>query len=120
MKSARKKTTKRRDTATKRSRDRRPRAPTLAQSKWPQARLSDRPLIPARRVCELLGGVSKMKLWRLTGSARECYRALGFPRPVSINNRNYFRLDEVEAWIDRQAVAAPPAVGPGHGVSAAA
>jgi predicted DNA-binding transcriptional regulator AlpA len=122
MKSTRKKTVKRRDAVVKRGGRNRQisSVPTFAQSNWPPARLSDRQLVPASRVCELLGGVSKMKLWRLTSSPLVCYRALAFPRPVSINNRNYFRLDEVESWIDRQAAAAPPAVGPGHPVGAAA
>jgi predicted DNA-binding transcriptional regulator AlpA len=58
-------------------------------------------LATAKRVRELLGGVSEMHLWRLM--CHEAYRHLKFPAPIKINNRNYFRLGEVAAWIDAQA-----------------
>lgn len=82
---------------------------TIGRSKWPKARATDKRLIPATHVCAMLGSTSrkgepqpcsKMHLWRLVNLER--YRELNFPRPISINNRNYFRLDEVEAWIDLQ------------------
>jgi hypothetical protein len=63
---------------------------------------------------------SKMRLWRLTSSPLESYRALCFPRPVSINDRNYFRLKEVEGWIDLQTTAARRSAFTGQPVGAAA
>jgi len=39
------------------------------------------------------GGVSDMALWRWLRNPK-----LGFPRPIKINGRNYWRLDELEAW----------------------
>jgi predicted DNA-binding transcriptional regulator AlpA len=38
-------------------------------------------------------GISDMTLWRWAHDP-----ALGFPRPVYINRRRYWRLAEVEAW----------------------
>ena len=54
-------------------------------------------LITAKRLRELLGGVSEMHIWRLL--SLEAYRPLQFPRPTKINGRNYWSLREVNAWI---------------------
>ncbi|HEX9868802.1 MAG TPA: transcriptional regulator [Candidatus Tectomicrobia bacterium] len=49
----------------------------------------------ARRVREQLGGVSEVTLWRFQRDPN-----LGFPTPVRINGRLYFRVDEIDAWIE--------------------
>lgn len=66
-----------------------------------QSQLSDECLITSRRLREFLGDVSEMHIWRLLND--EGYKALKFPRPIKINNRNYFRFVEIKAWIDKQA-----------------
>ena len=54
--------------------------------------------ITAKEVCARLGGISDMTLWRYLND-----ESVGFPRPVYIRRRRYFREDEITAWIDRQA-----------------
>ncbi len=49
----------------------------------------------AKRVREQLGGVSEVTLWRFLRDPN-----LGFPTPVRINKRLYFRADEIDAWIE--------------------
>ena len=51
-----------------------------------------------RRTC---GGVSLMTLHRwIKGS--------GFPRPVYVNNRRFWRADDVNAWWNSRSTIAPP------------
>lgn len=57
--------------------------------------------INAARVCELCGGVSDMSLWRWLDDAE-----LGFPRPIYIARRRYWREADVIAWLDSREVAA--------------
>ena len=38
-------------------------------------------------------GVSQMTVWRWLQK-----KALGFPKPIRINERNYWKLQELEAW----------------------
>jgi predicted DNA-binding transcriptional regulator AlpA len=38
-------------------------------------------------------GVSDMSLWRWSRD-----KALGFPAPIRINNRRFWRLGDLEAW----------------------
>ncbi len=47
------------------------------------------------RVREQLGGVSEVTLWRFQRDPK-----LGFPTPVRINARLYFKADEIDAWIE--------------------
>jgi prophage regulatory protein len=50
-----------------------------------------------RRQLRALIPASDMTIWRWQ-------RANLFPLPISINGRNYWRLDEIEAWLrDRAA-----------------
>ena len=42
-------------------------------------------------------GISDMSLWRWVKDP-----AIGFPQPMRINNRRYFRIDEIEAFERRQ------------------
>lgn len=57
--------------------------------------------IPAARVRELCGGVSDMSLFRWLHNP-----ALGFPRPIYISRRRYWREAEILTWLDARAEAA--------------
>lgn len=64
----------------------------------------DSNLISAVSVRKICGGISDMSLWRWLHDPQ-----LGFPQPILIQRRRYWREAEVQAWIDqragRQAVA---------------
>ena len=55
-------------------------------------------LVPAPKLRQMLG-ISSVTMWRWRNNPD-----MGFPRPVSINDRNYFHLLDVQAWIERQRV----------------
>lgn len=57
-------------------------------------------MIMANAVRELCGGISDMTLWRWLHDP-----ALGFPKPIYIGKRRYFREAEIYAWIEAQAEA---------------
>lgn len=61
-------------------------------------------LITAAEVRARFGDISDMTLWRWLDDA-----ALGFPRPVRIQRRRFFREAEIEAFIERQAAASTAA-----------
>jgi predicted DNA-binding transcriptional regulator AlpA len=61
---------------------------------------SDESLIPSRQLRQLLGSCSEMHIWRLLN--REKLRPLAFPRPIKINDRNYWRLGAIRRWIEDQ------------------
>jgi predicted DNA-binding transcriptional regulator AlpA len=64
--------------------------------------LSDESLITSKQLRELLGHCSEMHIWRLLN--KEKYQPLAFPKPIKINDRNYWRLGGVRQWIrDREA-----------------
>jgi len=68
-------------------------------------------LISTKQACELLGGCSKMHLWRLLHD--ESYRSLGFPEPIERGKhgrhpRKYFWRGEVLAWLAKQKVSLRP------------
>lgn len=63
--------------------------------------MDDAKLITARRLRELLGGVSDMCIWRWQKDP-----AKAFPQPLYIGKRRYWRETEVRAWIDAQATSA--------------
>jgi predicted DNA-binding transcriptional regulator AlpA len=70
------------------------------------ADLSDDYLISINQVCEMLGGCSRMHVWRLVND--DDYKDFGFPRPIPIgkigrHTRQYFRLGEIRRWIVKQA-----------------
>lgn len=65
-----------------------------------QSEVSDR-RIPARAVRDLCGGVSDMSLYRWLNNER-----LGFPQPVYIQKRRYWREREILAWLEGQEGAA--------------
>jgi predicted DNA-binding transcriptional regulator AlpA len=58
------------------------------------------PLLSAKHVCEFLGGISQMTLWR--------YRTnLGFPPPdYLLSRRRFWRASSIETWLAAQAVRA--------------
>ena len=53
---------------------------------------ADQEYITAKQVCQRFG-VSDMTLWRWLVRTD-----LGFPRPIVINGRRYFRIVDVKAW----------------------
>ncbi|SFP35395.1 helix-turn-helix transcriptional regulator [Tranquillimonas alkanivorans] len=57
-------------------------------------------LIPAVAVREMIGGVSDMTIWRWQHDPE-----LEFPKPTRISRRRYWRLSEIEAWLEKQAKA---------------
>lgn len=50
-------------------------------------------LITAGTLCERLGGISAMSLWRWVRDP-----ALDFPKPIMIRRRRYWREAEIAAW----------------------
>ena len=62
--------------------------------------LSDETLIASRQLRELLGCCSEMHIWRLLNRAKN--QALAFPKPIKINDRNYWRLGAIRQWIMAQ------------------
>ena len=55
----------------------------------------------AATVRQQLGKISNVTLWRWVRDP-----GLNFPKPIKISRRNYFRADEIDAWIEAQAEAA--------------
>jgi predicted DNA-binding transcriptional regulator AlpA len=75
------------------------------------AAIDDTQLITTKQLRVILGDCSEMHVWRLLNDQK--YRALKFPRPIPINRRNYFRLQEVRRWIgerarENQSTRSPP------------
>lgn len=60
-------------------------------------------LLTTKQARDLLGGCSDMHIWRMLNLP--AYAHFKFPRPVTINRRNYFRRRELVAWIELQARA---------------
>lgn len=63
-------------------------------------------MISAKDVCRMLGNCSRMHLWRLV--CDPAYVSLNFPKPISIgkvgrNERKFFRIGDVKAWLARRA-----------------
>ena len=56
-------------------------------------------LLPDSQVRQRYGGISAMTLWRWDSDP-----ALGFPKPVRINNRKYRSEDELDAFDRQRAV----------------
>jgi predicted DNA-binding transcriptional regulator AlpA len=64
------------------------------------AGFSDESLISGRQLRQLLGNCSGMHIWRLLN--KQELQPLGFPIPIKINGRNYWRLGEIRQWIRDQ------------------
>lgn len=58
-------------------------------------------LIPSATVRQFCGGISDMTLWRWLSDPK-----MGFPKPIVIQRRRYWRLADIEAWIAERATAA--------------
>ena len=58
-------------------------------------------LISSRGVRAILGGISNMSLWRW----QNCME-IDFPKPIKIMGRNYWKNDEVSAWVASHGGAA--------------
>jgi len=71
-----------------------------------RSQLSDESLIGGKQLRKFLGGCSEMHIWRLLNCEKN--RALAFPRPIKINDRNYWRLGAVRQWVcEREAESQP-------------
>lgn len=55
-------------------------------------------LISANTVRELCGGISDMSLWRWLN-----HPELGFPKPIYISTRRYWREADIAEWIENRA-----------------
>lgn len=61
-------------------------------------------VIPIRRLCEdVFGGVSTMWVDRKIADPNS-----GFPRPIYISGKRFWRLSEVLAWIEAQPTEGDP------------
>ena len=59
-------------------------------------------LIPSATVREICGGISDMSLWRWLNDP-----VMGFPRPLVISRRRYWREADIANWIaERERAAA--------------
>lgn len=59
--------------------------------------LPETTLLDARDI-KRLAPVSDMSIWRWV-------KAGEFPRPIKISRRNYWRSDEISAWLEQQSAA---------------
>jgi predicted DNA-binding transcriptional regulator AlpA len=57
-------------------------------------------LVPATKLRSMIG-ISAVTLWRWRQN-----EAVGFPRAIMINGRNYFPWADVQGWLARQQQAA--------------
>lgn len=57
-------------------------------------------LVNSNTVMDRLGGISRTTLWRYFNDPE-----FGFPKPVVMRNRNYWKEAELSAWIDNQGMA---------------
>jgi predicted DNA-binding transcriptional regulator AlpA len=55
-------------------------------------------LMSAKEVREVFGGISDMSLWRWLND-----KEMGFPAPIYIAKRRFFREAEIMAFIEKQA-----------------
>ena len=61
---------------------------------------TDTKLISSNTVREMLADISVITLRRW--SSVEKYNYLNFPKPIKVATRNYWRLSDIENWIDEQ------------------
>lgn len=57
-------------------------------------------LLTSAQVREVLGGMSDMSLWRWLNSP-----TMGFPQPIYIARRRFWREAAIAAWLEAQAKA---------------
>lgn len=58
-------------------------------------------LIPSATVRDICGGISDMSLWRWLNDPK-----LGFPKPIVIQRRRYWREADILSWIGERTTAA--------------
>ena len=58
-------------------------------------------LIPSATVRDICGGISDMSLWRWLNDPK-----LGFPKPIVIQRRRYWREADILSWIGERRTAA--------------
>jgi predicted DNA-binding transcriptional regulator AlpA len=61
--------------------------------------------LTSKQVCLRFGGISDMSLWRWLQNPE-----LGFPPPMRIATRRYWRLADLEAWEQSRAAATSPTI----------
>jgi predicted DNA-binding transcriptional regulator AlpA len=71
--------------------------------------LSDESLITGKQLRDFFGGCSEMHIWRLLNAKK--YRTLAFPKPIKINDRNYWRLGAIRNWIREREAQSQRAIG---------
>ena len=76
-------------------RDRRIKTPIIL----PPEILASNDYIPGPKLRDMFG-ISAVTLWRWQHMPHST-----FPRPVKINNRNYFQREQVMSWIENQQVS---------------
>jgi predicted DNA-binding transcriptional regulator AlpA len=69
-----------------------------------QSKLDEECLITTKQLRRLFGDCSEMHIWRLLNEKK--YQALTFPKPIKINDRNYWRLASIRQWICEREVQA--------------
>jgi predicted DNA-binding transcriptional regulator AlpA len=55
--------------------------------------IDDDVLLTSKHVCARFGDVTVMSLWRWMNDEK-----IAFPKPLKINNRNYWRLGDLRHW----------------------
>ena len=60
--------------------------------------MQDQNLMPAPAARRYLGNISDMCLWRWERNPE-----MGFPQPIRINKRKYFRKADLDAFIERRS-----------------
>ena len=63
----------------------------------PPAQFGAPRLLDTKAVCERLGGISRITLWRMM-----CAASRPFPRPQKMGRLSVWREDDVSLWIDRE------------------
>ena len=61
----------------------------------------DDDLLNSREIRRMFGGVCEMTIWRWTHSEQ-----IGFPKPVQIGRRNYWRRGDIRRWREERLGAA--------------
>lgn len=60
--------------------------------------MENKKLINAKDLREIFGNVSDMTIWRWLDD-----KEMGFPRPIYINQRRFWRIADIDQFIARQA-----------------
>ena len=63
----------------------------------------DPAILLSTRDVKKVAPVSSMSIWRWVRDGK-------FPQPLKLGSRNFWRRDEIEAWLAERSAARPPAV----------